>query len=296
MTFARLSGQNRRDMTEHHRFRHEAMATVFEVTIAQDDVDATYASSAAQAVFAEVDRLEEELSRFKPTSDIARISHLKKGESATVGLAAWDCLSLAKAVNSETQGAFDITIGPLMSLWRNEDGTPRQPSAEELNEAREHIGTGLFELDPEGMRVISHADSIAFDLGAVGKGYALDQCIGVLEDWSISNVLLNAGDSTILGLGAPSGDPGWIVTVGGDSTKILRLRDRALSSSGFAVKGAHIMDPRSFCPVPVREARTHVVAPTAALSDALSTAFMIMDAAEISDLCRKYPGVEVVAL
>ena len=283
-------------MTEHHRFRHEAMATEFEITIAQPDVDPVYAGSAAAAVFAEIDRLEEELSRYKSTSDIARISHLKKGESATVGLATWDCLSLAKAVHAETQGAFDITIGPLMSLWRNEDGTPRQPSEAELDEAREHIGTALFDLEPEGMRVISKADSIAFDLGAVGKGYALDQCIGVLDDWSITNVLLNAGDSTIHGLGAPPGDPGWIVTIGGDQTQSLRLRDRALSSSGFAVKGAHIMDPRSFRPVPVRETRTHVVAPTAALSDALSTAFLIMDTPSIRALCQRFPGVEFLAL
>jgi FAD:protein FMN transferase len=283
-------------MTEHHRFRHEAMATEFEIIIAQPDIDQAYAGSAAVAVFAEIDRLEEELSRYRSTSDIARISHLKKGESATVGLAAWDCLSLAKAVHAETQGAFDITIGPLMSLWRNEDGTPRQPSEAEIDEARDHVGARLFELDPEGMRVISRADSIAFDLGAVGKGYALDQCIGVLDDWSITNVLLNAGDSTILGLGAPPGDPGWIVTIGGDQTQSLRLRDRALSSSGFAVKGAHIMDPRSFRPVPVRETRTHVVAPTAALSDALSTAFMIMDTASIQSLCKRFPDVELLSL
>lgn len=283
-------------MTEHFRFRHEAMATLFELTIAQPDMDKAYAASAADAVFAEIDRLEEELSRFRATSDIWRISQLRTGESATVGLAAWDCLSLSKAVHAETGGAFDITIGPLMNLWRNEDGSPRQPDEEDLAWARDHVGSQLFDLDPGGLRVIVKADNIVFDLGAVGKGYALDQCVGILDDWSVSNALLNAGDSSILGIGAPPGDPGWIVTLGGDQEKVVRLRDRAISSSGFAVKGAHIMDPRSFRPVSIRETRTHASAPTAAMSDALSTAFMIMDQAEIDALCRKHPEVEAIVL
>lgn len=283
-------------MSEHFRFRHEAMATLFEIVIAQPDVDKSYAGSAADAVFAEIDRLEEELSRFRSTSDIWRISQLRAGESATVGLAAWDCLSLAKAVHVETDGAFDITIGPLMNLWRNEDGSPRQPDEEDMEWAREHVGSHLFDLDPEGLRVIAKTDHLVYDLGAVGKGYALDQCVGVLNDWSIDNVLLNAGDSTILGVGAPDGDPGWVVTLGGDQTKIVRLKDRAISSSGFAVRGAHIMDPRTRRPVPVRESLVHASAPTAALSDALSTAFMVMDQSAIDALCKRHPGVEAIAL
>ena len=282
-------------MSEHFRFRHEAMATVFEIAIAQPDVTLSYATSAADAVFAEIDRLEEELSRFRATSDIWRISQLRAGESASVGLAAWDCLSLAKAVHAETGGAFDITIGPLMNLWRNEDGSPRQPDEEDMEWARGHIGSHLFDLDSKGLRVIAKADHIVYDLGALGKGYALDQAVHVLSDWSIDTALLNAGDSTILGLGAPQGDPGWIVTLGGDQTRIVRLKDRAISSSGFAVRGAHIMDPRSFHPVKIREALVHASAPTAALSDALSTAFMVMDRAAIDALCARHPGVEMIA-
>lgn len=281
-------------MSDHFRFRHEAMATVFEVVIAQPDVDQGYAQSAADAVFVEIDRLEDELSRYRATSDIWRISQLSAGESATVGLAAWDCLSLAKAVHAETSGAFDITVGPLMNLWRNEDGSPRQPDEEDMEWARGHIGSHLFDLDAESLRVISKADNLVYDLGALGKGYALDQCVQVLNDWSIENALLNAGDSTILGIGAPEGDPGWIVTLGGDQEKIIRLKDRAISSSGFAIKGAHIMDPRTFQPVPIRETRVQVVAPTAALSDALSTAFMVMDQAAIDALCKRHPGVEAI--
>ena len=87
-------------MTEAHVFRHEAMNTEWEFVVAQEDVSEARARSVARCVFDEVDRLEEELSRFKPTSDIWRLSMLKAGESTVVDFATWDCLSLAKAVHA----------------------------------------------------------------------------------------------------------------------------------------------------------------------------------------------------
>lgn len=270
------------------------MATTFEITIAQEGVDKAYARSAANAVFAEIERLEDELSCHRAVSDVYRLSQLKAGESATVGLAAWDCLSLAKAVYAETSGAFDITIGPLMHLWRNEDGTPRQPDDTELDWARERVGSHLFELDHENLRIMVHCDHVVFDLGAIGKGYALDQAVQTLDDWSISSALLNAGDSTVLGVGSPPGDPGWVVNLAGEYASSLCLTNRALSCSGFAVKGNHIMNPRTLAPVPVRPLRSYVAAPTAAMSDALSTAFMVMSEPEIEALCKRHPEIEVI--
>jgi hypothetical protein len=79
------------------------MATTFDVIINQDDADETYAAQAAQAVFQEIARLEDELSRFRASSDIYRLGQLKAGESILVGMAAWDCLALAKAMHEETQ-------------------------------------------------------------------------------------------------------------------------------------------------------------------------------------------------
>lgn len=86
------------------------MATTFEIIISQDDIDAEYAAQAAQAAFEEIHRLEDELSRFRASSDIYQIGQLEAGESLRVGMAAWDCLSLAKAVHEET-------AGPLTSRW-----------------------------------------------------------------------------------------------------------------------------------------------------------------------------------
>ncbi len=281
-------------MTGAHRFAHEAMNTEFEVIIAQEGIGIAGARHAAHMVFEEIDRLEEELSRFRPTSEIWRLSLLKAGESAFVDLATWDCLSLAKAVHAETNGAFDVTIGPLMKLWRNPDGSPRTPVAEELDATRRGVGDHLFDLDPDGQRVTVHGDDLIFDLGALGKGYALDQAVRVLNDCDVHTALLNAGESTILGIGSPPGLEGWPVDLHLEQPRTLLLRDSALSCSGFAVQGGHIMNPRTGEPLPVSARRSYVLAPAAALSDALSTAFMVMSPEEIGVLCQRYPGVEAV--
>ncbi len=271
------------------------MATTFDVIINHADADAAYAAQAAQAVFQEIARLEDELSRFRASSDIYRLGQLKAGESILVGMAAWDCLALAKAMHQETNGAFDITIGPLMSLFITHEGEPRQVSKDVLDQARQIIGSHRFDLEEDTMRVTVHASNMIFDLGAMGKGYALDQATDVLQDWKITNFVLNAGDSTILAIGAPSGKDAWQITLGGGE-KRLALTHRAVSGSGFAVKGAHIMNPRLFSPVPLKNRRTYALAPTAALSDALSTAFMVMEKDEISSLCQRYEGVEALEL
>lgn len=279
----------------HHRFTCNAMATTFDVFINRDDADETYAAQAASAVFDEIRRLEDELSRFRASSDIYRLGQLQAGESIIVGMAAWDCLSLAKAMHEETNGAFDITIGPLMSLFVTRDGEPRQVSKEMLEQARQIIGSHRFDLDEERMRVTVHASNMIFDLGAMGKGYTLDQCADVLQDWKVPNFVLNAGDSTILAIGAPTGKEAWPITLGGGA-KQLALSNRAVSGSGFAVQGAHIMNPRLFQPVPIKNRRTYALAPTAALSDALSTAFMVMEKDEITALCARYDSVEALEL
>ncbi len=246
-------------------------------------------------MFDEIRRLEDELSRFRASSDIYRLGQLQAYERLIVGMAAWDCLSLAKAVHEETNGAFDITIGPLMSLFVTSDGEPRQVGKDVLEQARQIIGSHRFDLDEDSMRVTVHASNMIFDLGAMGKGYALDQAADLLQDWKISNFVLNAGDSTILAIGAPGGKDAWPITLGGGAHR-LSLSNRAVSGSGFAVKGAHIMNPRLFMPVPIQNRRTYALAPTAALSDALSTAFMVMEPDEIKALCSRYDGVEALEL
>ncbi|MBA7624960.1 hypothetical protein ES703_32380 [subsurface metagenome] len=274
------------------RFSHEAMATTFEVIVVHEDD--RYARQAAAAAFAEVDRLEADLSRFIENSDISRINNLPANQPLLIGLAAFECLQLSARIYAETNGAFDITIGFLLDCWRNEDDTPRTPSQEELNLARQRTGTGLLKLDEVEHTVELLAAPVQVDLGGIGKGYAVDRMAELLRDWSIDIALISGGYSSVLALDAPAGTRGWPVTLSdpGDRKQILArpyLQHRAVSGSGLQ-KGRHIIDPRTARPVEGKRA-AWACAPDAATADALSTAFMVMTPDEVEKYCLRHPDV-----
>ena len=279
-----------------HRFAHEAMATTFEVLI--DGEDRGYAQQASAAAFEEVDRIEKALSRFAESSDIARINSLDAGECTSVGLDTFECIEAAARVNAETGGAFDVTVGPLMACWRNRDGSPRQPSGEELAEARKCVGMHLIELDEAGRTVRVKARGLRIDLGGIGKGLALDKMAEAVRDWSIESCLLSGGGSTVLAMGHPSGEEGWQVGVGGvgdqpEPAEKIALRDRALSGSGTHLQGRHVMDPRTGRPAKGKHA-AWALCPSATAADALSTAFMAMAPEEVKQYCAKHPDTSAM--
>ena len=142
------------------RHVHEAMNTRFETLIPASDADESYAAQVAYAIFEELDRLENELSRFRSQSDIFRVNRLRAGESTIVGLATLDCLRIAKAVHRETVGAFDISVGPLMNIYRDAGGGLRIPHADEESSARSRVGMNLFDFDEEERMVTAVGDCI----------------------------------------------------------------------------------------------------------------------------------------
>jgi len=274
-----------------HRFAHDAMATTFEIWIAHPD--AVYAEQAAWAAFEEVDRLEQELSRYVEDSDIARISNLATGESLRIGLAAFECLRLCTRMYAETNGAFDGTIGSVVDCWFKEDGPGDSPSQEDLNLARQRTGMHRIELDEVEHTVRLHTSPIQIDLGGIGKGYAVDRVAALLRDWSIDAALIHGGRSSVLALGAPPGTKGWPVTLTNpcdreETLAYFYLQDRALGGSGLR-KGQHIIDPRSGRPVKDRCA-AWCGGPAAAIADALSTAFMVMNPDEVERYCSSHSG------
>ncbi len=274
------------------RFCHEAMATTFEVIMVYDDD--RYARQAAVAAFDEVDRLEGELSRFIENSDISRINNLPANQPLRLGLDAFECLQLSCRIYAETNGAFDITIGSLLSCRRNEDGSLRTPSQEELNLARQHTGTHLLQLDESEHTIQLSVSPVQVDLGGIGKGYAVDRAAELLREWSIETALISGGYSSVLALDAPAGTKGWPLTVSNPDNRkqILArpcLQGRALSGSGLQ-KGQHIIDPRTAQSVKNKRA-AWASAPDAATADALSTAFMVMNPDEISQYCSRHPDI-----
>jgi thiamine biosynthesis lipoprotein len=254
------------------RFAHDAMACTFELWLAEPD--ACYAAQAAQAAFAEVDRLEAELSRFIPTSDVARINAAGPEQFVRVSIETLECLQLAARLYDETAGAFDVTFG----------SAPSRP----------HVPFPIV-VDARGYTVRLRRDGVRVDLGGFGKGYAVDQIAATLRDWSIATALIHCGQSTVFALGGPAEEQTWTVALRdpaehGTTLGRVSICDAALSGSGRKLHGDHIIDPRSAQPVSDKVG-AWALASSAVLADALSTAFMVMSSEEVAAYCEKHPDV-----
>ncbi len=254
-----------------HTFQHEAMATHWEITVAGQERD--YARQAAEAAFRELDRLENLLSRYVESSDISRINGLALGNSTPISAETLECLLIAADVSLATHRAFDPAYASERPPALAPDTLP-------------------FTLDPDAHTLTSLATHLHVDLGAVGKGYALDRMAATLSEWSIADACLNGGGSSVLALGAASPDTvGWPVGLGeGRGERTIALAAASLSGSGTAAQGPHLIDPRSGEPA-LRTTRAWALAPTAAQADALSTAFFLMTDAEVAALCAAHPQI-----
>jgi thiamine biosynthesis lipoprotein len=260
---------------------------------------AVYARQAADAAFAELDKIEAKLSRFIENSDISRLNNLHTGEFLLLSPDAFDCLELSARMYEQTNGAFDVTIGPLLTYWLNNDMSLRNPLAEELAFARQRSGMHLLKLDHEHYTVELRASPVQIDLGGIGKGYAVDRMAELLRQWSIDTALIHGGFSSVLALDPPAGTAGWPVTlshprVPKETLAKLFLRRRALGASGLK-KGRHIIDPRTAQPVK-NVAAAWSCAADAAIADALSTAFMVMSPAEIEQYCLAHPDTSSMVI
>ena len=244
-------------MSEVHVFNHFAMATQFQVRIA--DEEKQYAAQAVQAAFALTEVVESHLSRFRSNSDVSQIAQLAPGEKLRVSEPVFACLEIARRMELAARGAFSVTAAALQSQATKPQWT----------------------LLRDQFSIRCDSGKLEFDLGAIGKGFALDRMAEVLIDWDCPAFLLVAGGSSILAGAAPAGTLGWSCGLGDDnSAQRFWLVNCSLSGSGLSVKGEHILDPRTGVAVH-RRSRAWALADTGAESDALSTACMILDEAEI---------------
>jgi len=247
-------------MPDIHIFNHHAMATHFQVRIANEE--RAYAAQAAQGSLDLLDRLESHLSRFRANSDIAQIAQLTPGEKMRLSEPAFACLQIAKRMEQVTNGAFSATPSALQT----------------------QVSMPQWALAPEELSICCLSGQLQIDLGAIGKGFALDRMADLLRDWDCESFLLVAGGSSILAGDPPKDAPGWSCGLGDDNaSQRLLLKHASLSGSGLTVKGEHILDPRTGRSAR-RKNRAWILADTAAESDALSTACMVLSEPELLEV------------
>jgi len=289
------------------RCARRAMATVFEVLLPYGPA---HAQAAAQDALGLIERLEAQLTVYRPTSEISRLNRLAELAPVTVETALFDLLAFAARLSEETAGAFDITAGPLIKAWGFYRRQGRVPEPDELAEALGRVGMSHVELNAERRSVRFRKRGMEINLGSIGKGYALDcAAVRLWDEWGVRSALLHGGTSSVLAIGAPPGEPrGWAVGIRHPwepARRLLtvRLRGRALATSGatfqnFAYNGrklGHLLDPRTGRPAEGVALAT-AFAPTASEADALATAFYILGVEPTRRYCETHPDVSAVIL
>lgn len=281
-----------------------AMATRFEILLYGDDEIRLRA--AGEQALDEVERLESHLSLYRETSDISRVNERAFIEPVRLEHSLFRLLQHAQQLWWETGGAFDITIAPLVRCWGFMGGTGAMPAAEEIAEARARVGMEHVVLREENWTIRFLREGMMLDLGAVGKGYAVESAAEILKEAGVTRALIHGGTSTVQAIGAPPGAEAWAVAVQSPDAEtvtaqtlsrfdassrnplefvlaVVPMKDQAMSVSAvhgrsFNADGktfGHVIDPRSG--VPVQGALLAlVVLPSATETDALSTALLTM--------------------
>jgi len=285
--------------------RH-AMATRFEIVLYGENEVSLRA--AAEEALNEIERLEAQLSLYRPDSEISRINACAASVSVQVEPMLFRLLQHAQRLSRETDGAFDITVAPLMRCWGFMRDTGRLPCAAELAEARSKTGANLIDLDERSFTARFTRAGVMLDLGSIGKGYALERAVELLVEAGVTSAIIHGGTSTVYALGTPPDADNWKVAVphpdfAGQTISlgvrerkdaretekflaIVPLKNEAMSVSAvwgksFEAGGriyGHVIDPRKGEPVD-GAVLAAVVLPSATETDALSTALLVAGSA-----------------
>ncbi len=283
-----------------HRKKY-AMGTVFEVAAYSESP--SQAADALDLAFAEIVRLDEIMSDYKPDSDLSRVNRAAYSRTQVVPADLYRVIAESLNYSRLSGGEFDITVGPLVKLWKAAIRGEHTPTAGEEERLRACIGYQNIELlPPDGIRY--HSPCVQIDLGAIGKGYALDRAAEILRAHGISRALLSAGGSSTYALGAPPGQSAWMVGLRDPSSRFhpqVALSNNSLSTSeqtpssplAGKVWPGHIVDPGSGLPLQTAFA-VSVLAGSATASDALSTTLLLLGPEKGAELVKTQPGVAAV--
>ena len=282
-------------------FEKAEMAVPFRITLyAEGEASAR---KAADAAFERVELLNSLFSDYDPESELSRLCrNARVGEDVPVSSDLWRVLALGTDVAERSGGAFDITAGPVIQLWRRARRQRELPAAEKLQEAMERVGWRRLQLGAEEKTVRFTVAGMRLDLGGIAKGVAVDAALAVLKEHGIACALV-AASGDMGAVGAPPGKPGWRVEVapldvpGAPAARFVWLRDSAVSTAGDTfqrvelggVRYSHIVDARTGQALTDHSLST-VLARDCTTTDALETTLSVLGPERAMELIARTPG------
>lgn len=283
------------------------MGTIVEIIVADQNSSGQFLNGAIKAAFEEIARVEDLLSRFKPQSDISRINAGAAVQPVTVSRETIALIAESAKFSRLSNGAFDITVQPLMQIWGfAENGRERLPSPEELKQARSKVGYQHIKIIDSRQSVSFAQPGMSLDLGGLAKGYAVDQAVAALKKRGIKNALINAGGD-IYALGSRGKLKKWRIAVRHPRKKaavlaVLELQDQAVATSGdyeqYIKAGgrrlSHIVNPGTGQPCADSPASVTVLAEDCLTADALATAVCVLGSKKGMDLINRLENSEAI--
>lgn len=256
--------------------------------------------------FEKIKKIEDAMSRFDGQSELSAVNNLKKGERIKLSSDTYFVLQKALALCKITDGALDVTVLPLVELWKTFKGRDKIPDEAAVKTALLSGGFENILLDEAGFLAFAK-DGVRLDLSAIAKGYAVDEAVKTLRENGVKNCLVDAGGD-IYCMGGGPGSKGWRVGIRHPREekviKTLVIKDKAVATSGdyedFFIAGgkrySHIIDPRSGYPVSGVPMSATVIAPDCITADALATAIMVMGPAAGIELAEKLDDIEAIVI
>ena len=280
-------------------FEKAEMGVPFRITLYAADEDA--AKRAAEAAFARVEALNRIFSDYEDDTELVRLSHTSgSGRAVKVSDELWTVLSRAQVLAARTDGAFDVTCGPLTSMWRNARRKHELPSPERIVEMTARVGWKKMRLDEKAHTVELLAPEMRLDVGSIAKGYACDEALKALRKEGCPRAMV-AGSGDISVGDPPPGRKGWRIEVvgldldeGAPAAQVIEIANAAIATSGdrnqrLDTNGkrlSHILDPRTGQPL-TDHALVSVVAKDG-LTAGISTACSVIGPKEALKLAAEW--------
>jgi thiamine biosynthesis lipoprotein len=258
------------------------------------------ADAAARAAYARVAELEQIASDYRPTSELMQLCRNAGQGPVQISPELFTLLSAAQELARRSDGAFDVTVGPYVQLWRAARKSRQLPKPEDLQARAALVGWRRLHLDAKHRTATLDLPGMRLDLGGIAKGYAGDEAIRVLKQHDVGSALFEAGGDIVVS-DAPPGRKGWDVEiVDPNGTRTVEIANRGISTSGdteqfVEIDGrhySHVVDPRTGIGLTDRYAAT-VIAPNGITSDSLSTAATVLGPDQGAKLVNGYRGAKV---